>query len=110
MQVLVAYGLEHEPNDNEIAARLASVAAHYGRLWTVPVTRRGRDAGRVGLHVWDATDSPSRWPVWQEEPSFAVGSLYYPLGYERVVGQRTVERAASRSVWRCSNGPSAWRS
>jgi hypothetical protein len=94
MQVLIAYGLEREPADGETAAGLARVAAHYERLWTVPVTRQGNDAGRVGLHVWDATDAPSRWPLWQQEPSIAVGSLYYPLGYEQVVGSVPVERAA----------------
>ncbi len=91
MQVLVAYALDHEM---DISARLADVARHYEPLWQVPVSRQGRDAGRVGLHVWDSSDSRWRWPTWQEDPTMATATLYLPLGYERLVGQVPAEEAA----------------
>lgn len=94
MQVLLAYGFDRVPEPREVAERLDRVAAHYGPLWQVPVERRGVDAGRTGLHLWDAVSSPWRWPSWQQAPDLAAATLYLPLGYERVVGQVAPERAA----------------
>ena len=93
MQLLIGYSLERGHED-DVAARLGRVTAHYDQLWDVPFTRRGRDAGQVGLHVWDATEPPWHWPVWQENPTLAVATLGQPLRYERVVGESPAEGTA----------------
>jgi hypothetical protein len=86
MQVLLAYALDRPAEATDVEVRLQRVEGHYGPLWQVPVDRHGRDAGRLGLHLWDAVDSPWRWPSWQADERLAVATLYLPLGYERLVG------------------------
>jgi hypothetical protein len=70
------------------------VADHYQPLWQIPVERRGLDADRLGLHLWDVANSPWHWPSWQRDEQLAAATLYLPLGYERVVGDIEPERAA----------------
>jgi hypothetical protein len=92
MQVLIAYALDNPEDD--ASAPLERVADHYSRLWEEPVTRQGRDTGRIGMHVWDSTEPHCRWPVWQEDPTLAVATLDHPLGYARVVGVMAADGAA----------------
>ena len=94
VQVLLAYAFDRPPDAAEVRARIRRVADHYGPLWQVPVERRGLDADRLGLHLWDIARSPWRWPSWQRDDQLTVATLYLPIGYERVVGDVEPERAA----------------
>lgn len=94
MQLLIAYAYDRDPSDGRARAGVERVEDHYRRLFPVPFQRHGRDAGRVGLHLWDAAESPWTWPSWQEDSDLSAATVYLPLGYERVIGDVEPARAA----------------
>lgn len=107
MQVLLAFAFDRQHDAAEAEGRLRRVAEHYQPLWGVPVERRGVDAGRLGLHLWDAKSSPWRWPSWQQDDQLAVATLYLPLGYERLIGDVEPTRAALPLAKALMDRPSA---
>jgi hypothetical protein len=94
MQVLIAYAFDRDPSAGEAAAGIERVENHYRPLFPVAFRRSGKDAGRVGLHLWDAADSPWNWPSWAEDDELSAATVYLPIGYERVIGDVAPEDAA----------------
>jgi hypothetical protein len=92
MQLLLAYAFDRD-QPSDLGARLDRVTSHYSPLWKVPIARRGSDLDRIGLQIWDATDSPWSWPSWQEDGDISVATVHPPFGYERVTGEVPVDCA-----------------
>ena len=90
MQLLIAYAFDNDLG-NGVADRFARVTAHYNSLWEVPVKENGFCVSGMGIQMWDAANSPWLWPSWQESQDLSVGTVYRPLGYERVVGDLPLE-------------------
>ncbi|WP_226344668.1 hypothetical protein [Agilicoccus flavus] len=84
MHTLIAYVCRDAGVD--LAAARERVEARYAPRWAVPPRSESAGAPSCGLALWEAAESPSRWPAWSQAPGRAVASLYAPLGVERVVG------------------------
>ncbi len=93
MQTLLAYAL-NPGHSIDVKARFARVEAHYHGLYADPVTRSADHTDRLGLHIWDGTETPWRWPAFAHADGLSVATTYLPIGYERVVGDRAPETAA----------------
>lgn len=93
MQICVAYCFDRDPGTERVERGLERVERHYGPLSAQPLVRRGRRGARVGAHVWDAAVPACEWPVWADEGTFGVGTVYVPIGWRRVIGPVPVEAA-----------------
>ncbi len=109
MQTLVVYvaagnGLA-DAAESAHADGVRSLEAHYDRLWSQHPVRRESIGPSTGMVLWEAEETPSRWPSWTRREDQAVASLYAPLGYEQVTGAVAIETAPHVLVERLRRAP-----
>src|SRR3954454_14694884 len=89
----VAYAFDEPVAPEAINRALERVRAHYGGLYSDPLTGGSRTLPAVGMALWRRNDPRLRWSCWIEESGTAVASTNAVTGYERVVGEADPARA-----------------
>lgn len=93
MQTIIGFSYKAPRPVAQILAGLERVKDYYSSLSQIGLELKGWVSPTNGLAALVPSKAPSNWPMWWEDGDLTIATLYAPLGWRRIIDQRSMEIA-----------------